>query len=198
MIASLTGQVTSLTVERAVIDVGGVGIAVQVMPSTRAMLTLGSTVVVHTSLVVREESLTLYAFLDADERDLFEIVQSATGVGPKLAQAMLSVHAPDQLRNAVLEEDLRALEMVPGIGRKGAQRIVLELKDRIGPARHQTPSGSTTSPWRDQVHAALVGLGFSAREATEAIDVAARDIAPNEADDVPAILRRALRSRGRG
>lgn len=198
MIASLTGRVCSLSIDSAVIEVGGVGLSVLVTPSTRSALTLGMQVTLHTTLVVREESLTLFGFTDSAERDLFEVLQTATGVGPKLAQAMLSVHSPDALRNALLSEDLRALESVPGIGRKGAQRIVLELKDRVG-THVSTPTGAgPSSGWRDQVSEALVGLGFSAREASEALEIAGREVLPGADVDVAALLRLALRSRGRG
>ena len=204
MIASVTGRIAALGSDSVVVEVGGVGLSVQVTPPTRVSLMVGSSVTLHTALVVREESLTLFGFLDADERTLFELLQTASGVGPRLAQAMLSVHSPDALRRAVIDEDLRSLEAVPGIGRKGAQRIVLELKEKIG--MPTSVSGSSpmgvNAPWRDQVHAALVGLGFSGREASEALELAvherAAEIADGDSVDVAAILRTALRSRDRG
>ena len=123
------------------------------------------------------------------------MLQTASGVGPKLAQAMLAVHSPDDLRRAVTREDVRALTQVPGIWQKGAQRIILELKDRIGPPVG-TPSAATagpaSAPWRDQVHQGLVGLGWSAKESEKAVDA----VAPEAGDlpDVGALLRAALRT----
>ena len=133
MIAHLRGTVAGVAPDGAVIEVGGVGMRVQCTPGTLATLKPGEPAQVATSLVVREDSLTLYGFVSDDERNVFELLQTASGVGPRLALAMLAVHAPDALRRAVSTEDLGALTMVPGIGRKGAQRIVLEMKDRLGP-----------------------------------------------------------------
>ena len=166
MIAFVRGPVSAVFVDSAVVEVGGVGIQVMCTPATLAGLRLGEEMSLATSMVVREDSLTLFGFADYDERGLFELLQTASGVGPKLAQAMLAVHGPDELRRAVATDDLTALTRVPGIGRKGAQRIVLELKDRIGaptgevaePGRPATPAGET---WRQQVHAGLLGLGWS-------------------------------------
>ena len=161
-----------------------------------------------TSLVVREDSLTLYGFRSEDERNVFELVQTASGVGPRLALAMLAVHTPDALRRAVTAEDLGALTMVPGIGRKGAQRIVLELKDRLGPpgeADQGLPGAKAPSrapSWRDQVQSGLVNLGWSARDADQAIAaleeegaLAGPNGAAGNADgvDVATALRAALR-----
>ena len=135
MIAHLRGTVAGVAPDGAVIEVGGVGMRVQCTPGTLAALRLGERAQVATSLTVREDSLTLYGFATDDERNVFELLQTASGVGPRLALAMLAVHAPDALRRAVATEDLEALTLVPGIGKKGAQRIVLELKDRLGAAR---------------------------------------------------------------
>ena len=133
MIAHLRGTVAGVAPDGAVIEVGGVGMRVQCTPGTLATLKPGESAQVATSLVVREDSLTLYGFASEDERNVFELLQTASGVGPRLALAMLAVHAPDALRRAVSTEDLNTLTMVPGIGKKGAQRIVLEMKDRLGP-----------------------------------------------------------------
>jgi len=205
MIAFVRGRVTAVGLDSVVVDVGGVGIEVRATPSTLAELRVDTTVTLPTSLVVREESLTLYGFADDDERTVFELLQTASGVGPKLAQAMLAVHRPDDLRKAVATEDLSALTKVPGIGKKGAQRIVLELKDRLGAPgsavdgadRSATAtSGGAPAPWREQVRGALLGLGWSAREADAALDAVA-PMAENGSDggpDVPALLRAALRT----
>lgn len=198
MIASLRGLVTAVGPEQAVVEVAGVGVAVQCSPATLALLRLGEPASLPTSLVVREESLTLYGFADEDERSVFELLQTASGVGPRLALAMLAVHGPDDLRRAVAAEDITALSRVPGIGRKGAQRIVLELRDRLGAPPARTPLGAGTdvrsaAGWRQQVHGALVGLGWSGREADSAVDAVAAT-ADEQQPDVAALLRAALRA----
>ena len=205
MIAFVSGRVAQLAPDGAVVEVGGVGLSVQCTPGTLAGLRLGEHAHLPTSMVVREDSLTLYGFADDDERTVFELLQTASGVGPRLAQAMLAVHGPDELRRAVATEDLAALTQVPGIGRKGAQRIVLELKDRLGAVRGAAGVPRTAAPgpagWRDQLHAALLGLGWSAREADEAVAAAApeaeRATSAGESPDVAALLKVALRSLSR-
>ena len=132
MIAFVSGPVAALAPDTAVIEVGGIGMAVQCTPNTLAGLRIGQQARLATSLVVREDSLTLYGFADDDERQVFELLQTASGVGPRLAQAMLAVHSPDALRRAVATGDEKALTAVPGIGKKGAQKLLLELKDRLG------------------------------------------------------------------
>ena len=182
--------------------VGGVGLQVQCAPGTLAGLRPGEQARVATSLVVREDSLTLYGFTSDDERNVFELLQTASGVGPRLALAMLAVHAPDALRRAVSTEDLGALTMVPGIGRKGAQRIVLEMKDRLGPPGDGgdglLPRAAQRAPsWRDQVQSGLVNLGWPAREADLAIaaleDEGVIGGSDGSAVDVATVLRAALR-----
>ena len=141
----------------------------------------------------------LFGFADDDEKSVFELLQTASGVGPKLAQAMLAVHSPDELRRAVTTEDVKTLTTVPGIGQKGAQRIILELKDRIGaptgvtPARSSRASTGSDDAWRGQVHAGLVGLGWSAKEADKAVEAVAFEAGAG-APDVAALLRAALRT----
>jgi holliday junction DNA helicase RuvA len=205
VIASVRGRVVALTPGSAVVEVGGVGLEVQCAPGTLASLRVGTEAALSTSLVVREDSLTLFGFADDDERYVFQLLQTASGVGPKLAQAMLAVHPPDELRRAVWTDDLAALTLVPGVGRKGAQRIVLELKERLG-----APTGSARGaagqasaahqPWREQVHSGLVGLGWSVREADTAVDAVAT-LALEQQDaggtDVPVLLREALRTLSR-
>jgi Holliday junction DNA helicase RuvA len=185
MIAHLDGVVATVAPEGAVIDVGGVGLLVQCSPATLAGLRPGERARVCTSLVVREDALTLYGFASDDERNTFELLQTASGIGPRLALAMLAAFSPDGLRRAVAAEDVTALTRVPGIGRKGAQRIVLELAGRLGlpgdgaaltgltagaPGRGGAGAlGAGASTWRDQVRTGLVNLGWQARDADEAI-----------------------------
>jgi Holliday junction DNA helicase RuvA len=209
MIAHVTGSVSAVAPDGAVIDVSGVGLLVQCTPATLAGLRLGEQARVATSLVVREDSLTLYGFASEDERNTFELLQTASGVGPRLAQAMLAVLTPDALRRAVAAEDLAVLTSVPGIGRKGAQRIVLELAGRLGPPADADRSGvagrsaaAVAPQWRDQVRAGLVSLGWQAREADQAISAVESDLTLS-ADGEPAevevsvALRAALRVLGR-
>jgi Holliday junction DNA helicase RuvA len=201
MIASVQGQVVALGPDGAVIEVGGIGLTVQCAPGTLARLRIGQRARLSTSLVVREDSLTLYGFADDDERSLFELLQTASGVGPRLAQAVLAVHSPQEVRRAVATRDLAALTAVPGIGKKGAERLVLELRDRIGVVGDSDAAGveagavAPVAPWRDQLQHALVGLGWTAREADQAVDA----VAPEAEDgaDVPTLLRSALRMLGR-
>jgi Holliday junction DNA helicase RuvA len=203
VISSVRGTVAALGPDGAVVEVGGVGLAVSCSPGTLARLRVGEAARLATSLVVREDSLTLYGFADDDERALFELLQTANGVGPKLAQTMLAVHTPRELRRAIATSDLASLTHVPGIGRKGAERIVLELRDRIGAIDSGEPvvlSGggvAAVAPWRDQLSHALAGLGFSGKEAADAIDVVASDVAGDPQPDVPALLRRSIQLLGR-
>ena len=198
MIAYVHGRVAAVTLSSAVVEVGGVGLEGHCTPGTLAGLspkvgTRGEATV-PTSLVVREDSLTLFGFADEDEKTCFELVQTASGVGPKLAQAMLAVLSPDDLRTAVGGEDVKTLTKVPGIGQKGAQRIILELKDRIGaPVGGAAPAApAAAEPWRDQVRQGLQGLGWSAKDADKAIEQVAPDA--GEAPDVAGLLRAALRT----
>lgn len=196
MIASVRGTVAAVSLSTAVVEVGGIGVELLCTPNTLATLRTGEEALLPTSLVVREDSLTLFGFTDTDERTLFELLQTASGVGPKLAQAMLAVLSPDGIRLAISTEDAKTLTKVPGIGQKGAQRVILELKDRIG-----TPTGTATAPaavqpgaapWRDQVSEALVGLGYSAKDADKAVTA----IEPEAGDqaNISALLRSALRT----
>jgi Holliday junction DNA helicase RuvA len=213
LIASLTGRVAAVSPDGAVVEVGGVGLSVQCTPGTIARLTVGAQARLSTSLIVREDSLTLYGFADDDERQLFELLQTANGVGPRLAQAVLAIHPPQEVRRAVSMGDLKALMQVPGIGKKGAERLVLELRDRLGVTTSDTqldgggtlPAGlgpiTPVAPWRDQLAAAIVQLGWSSREAETAL--AALDPVAEEQQagagkvDVAVLLRQALQLLGR-
>ena len=190
MIAFVRGTVASVSLNAAVIDVGGVGYQILCTPGTIAGLRRGSEAELATSMVVREDSQTLYGFADTDERDMFELVQTASGVGPKVAQAMLAVLPPDRLRNAIAGADHASLTAVPGIGRKGAERIILELRDRIGPA--VATAAPSAAAWRGQVREALQGLGWSTRDADAAVDAVAPDA--EDGTDVPTLLRSALQT----
>ena len=195
MIAHVRGRVAAVTLSSAVLEVGGVGLELMCTPGTLATLRTGAEAMLPTSMVVREDSLTLFGFADEDEKSIFELVQTASGVGPKLAQAMLAVLSPDGVRTAIALDDVKTLTKVPGIGQKGAQRIILELKDRIG-----SPTGRGTgampvaaaAPWRDQVAQGLVGLGYNAKDADNAVDAVADQA--GDAPDIGSLLRAALRS----
>ena len=190
MIASLTGRVTGHTHGGVVLSVGGVGLAVQTTPGTKARLRTGDEAFLATTLVVREDSLTLYGFETDDERELFEVLQTASGIGPKVAQAVLTTLTPDAVRRAIAGSDLALLTLVPGIGKKGAERMVLELRDKLGVA-HSTSSAAPVA-WRDTLTEALVGLGWSSSQADEVV-VRLSAAHPDAADaDVPSLLREAL------
>jgi Holliday junction DNA helicase RuvA len=202
VIASVTGRVAAIAPDGVVVEVGGVGLLTHCTPGTLATLKVGEQARLATSLVVREESLTLYGFATDDERTVFELLQTASGVGPKLALAMLAVHSPQALRVAVAAADLKALTRVPGIGQKGAQRIVLELKDRLGTPEEAVNAalngGRRVALWRDQVHSGLVGLGYSGKDADEAIaevePEAEADLAAGRQPQVASLLKSALRA----
>jgi Holliday junction DNA helicase RuvA len=213
VIASVSGRVAAVSPDGAVVEVGGVGLSVQCTPGTIARLQVGEQARLSTSLVVREDSLTLYGFADDDERQLFELLQTANGVGPRVAQAVLAIHPPREVRRAVSMGDLKALMQVPGIGKKGAERLVLELRDRLGVTSSDTsldgPSGAMpaglgpltpVAPWRDQLSAAIVQLGWSSREAETALTALDPVAAEQQAAggvDVAVLLRQALQLLGR-
>ncbi len=212
MIASVNGRVAAVGPDGAVVEVGGVGLSVQCTPGTIARLVVGEQARLATSLVVREDSLTLYGFADDDERQLFELLQTANGVGPRLAQAVLAIHPPREVRRAVSMADVKALTQVPGIGKKGAERLILELRDRLGSTTSDTSLDgpplaaggvpvAPVAPWRDQLSAALVGLGWSTREADTALTalapVADEQLSDTGRVDVALLLRQALQLLGR-
>ena len=196
MIASLSGTVGSVRLDSAVIVVGGVGLKVQTTPATCAAMRVGQPAELATSLVVREDSLTLFGFADVDERDTFDLVQTVSGIGPRLALAMLAVLTPEALRRAVAAEDLNTLCKVPGIGKKSAQRILLELTGRIGAPTGdgaQTPAPVQAGPDTAEVVAALTGLGWTQKQAEPAVAAAAE---AHPQADVATLLRAALRTLG--
>ena len=199
MIAFVRGEVASVGLTSAVVDVGGVGLEVNCTPATLATLRRGTEALLPTTMVVREGSLTVFGFLDEDEKAVFELVQTSSGIGPKLAQAVLAVLSPDDLRRAIGQEDVATLTRVPGIGQKGGQRMILELKDRIGPPVGTTsvaPLPGAEPAWRAQVRDGLVGLGWSVKEADKAVTAVAPDAGTSP--DVGALLRAALQVLSRG
>lgn len=191
MIASVRGEVLDIALDHAVIEAAGVGYKVMATPSTLATLHRGAETRLITAMIVREDSMTLYGFADTDARDLFLILLSVSGVGPKIALATLAVYDAQALRQALADGDVTALTRVPGIGKRGAERMVLELRDKIGPAG--AGGGATTSvnghAVRGPVVEALVGLGFAAKQAEEATDkVLAGDPQANTSDALRSAL----------
>jgi Holliday junction DNA helicase RuvA len=198
MIASVRGVVASIAPDSAVIEIGGLGLAMHCTPGTLAGLKAGAEARLATSLVVREDSLTLYGFADDDEKQLFELLQTASGVGPRLAQAVLAVLHPDAVRKAIASGDIATLTRVPGIGKKGAERLVLELRDRIGPvlAGADGGAGVLSGEWPEQVRQGVLALGWSAAQADQAVSAVAESI-DGEVPPVPVLLRQAIRLLGR-
>jgi Holliday junction DNA helicase RuvA len=198
MIASVRGVVAAIAPDSAVIEVGGVGLQVQCAPATLAGLRTGAEARLATSMVVREDSLTLYGFADEDEKHLFELLQTASGVGPRLAQAVLAVHQPDVVRRAIAGGDLVTLTRVPGIGKKGAEKLVIELRDRIGPVSTVDggPAGTLTGAWQEQVRQGVLALGWTAVQAEQAVAAVGETI-DGEVPPVPALLRQAIRLLGK-
>ena len=202
MISHLRGTVSGVAPDGAVIEIGGVGFSVQCTPGT----------LVHAPEATRPLTIgvrglaALYGFGSDDERNVFELLQTASGVGPRLALAMLAVHSPDALRRAVATGDLGALTLVPGVGKKGAQRIVLELKDRLGvpgdiPIDGARFATAAAPSWRDQAQSGLDNLGWPARDAEQAVQAVAADLeaegVPPESADVATVLRAAMKKLSR-
>ncbi|OBB33111.1 Holliday junction DNA helicase RuvA [Mycolicibacterium peregrinum] len=170
MIASVRGEVIDIALDHAVIEAAGVGYKVMATPSTLANLRRGTESRLITAMIVREDSMTLYGFADGDARDLFLTLLGVSGVGPKIALATLAVYDPQALRQALADGDVNALTRVPGIGKRGAERMVLELRDKIGPVTPGAIGGAVGHAVRAPVVEALVGLGFAAKQAEEATD----------------------------
>jgi Holliday junction DNA helicase RuvA len=197
MIAHLTGTVRHLTTEKVVLEVGGVGYSISITPRTSTHIVMGSEISLSTTLIVREDSMTLFGFLDSRDRDIYETLQSVTGIGPKVALAITGALTPDELARAISLEDIAAIEKVPGIGRKGAQRLILELKGKLV-ADTTTPQLATHSAVRDQLLSALTGLGFSAKESDLAINNTFASLVENGEEPasmgVPELLKLALQN----
>lgn len=201
MISSVRGTVCSVGLDHAVIEVGGVGLAIKAAPSTLATLRVGEEAGLATALVVREDSLTLYGFSDVAARELFGLLQTVSGIGPRLALAMLAVLEPDQLRNALADGNIAILTQVPGIGRKGAERLVVELRDKVGvlTSPQQASVAGTeraASAVRGSVVEALVGLGFPIKQAEQAVDGVLAANGTDDISDMSTVLRRALTTLG--
>jgi Holliday junction DNA helicase RuvA len=171
VISSIRGEVLDIALDHVVIEAAGVGYKLMAAPSTLATLRRGSEARLITAMIVREDSMTLYGFPDADARDLFLTLLGVSGVGPKIALATLAVYDAMTLRQALADGDVTALTRVPGIGKRGAERLVLELRDKIGPVGTSPASSSLNGHGvRGPVVEALVGLGFAAKQAEEATD----------------------------
>jgi len=169
MISLLSGTVRSIASDRIIVEVGGFGVSVLVNPQTSVQLAMGSQVQLFTSLVVREDSLTLFGFINDESRSLFELVQTVSGIGPKVALSILGALTPEDLARAISQEDIGAIEKVPGIGRKGAQRLILELKGKLTDLSSTQQYKGHQPAWREQLTSALVSLGFSPKESDGAI-----------------------------
>jgi len=199
VISSVRGPVLEIGLDHAVVEVGGLGYAVFCTPNTLASLRRGIEARLSTTLIVREESLTLFGFADADERELFLLLQTVSGIGPRLALATIAVLEPDVLRRALHDGDLTTLQRIPGVGKKSAERLVVELRDKVlvtptaAPATLGSTSGATGGH-RDQVVEALVGLGFTLKPAEQAVDAV---LAETPDADPSRLLRTALSSLGR-
>jgi holliday junction DNA helicase RuvA len=198
MISLINGVVRSISSDKVIVEVGGVGLAVSVTTQTNSQLNIGVPVQLFTTLIVREDALTLFGFLDEESRSTFELVQTVTGIGPKVALAIMGSHSPQTLAAAIAQEDISAIEKVPGIGRKGAQRLILELKGKISDFGTSHKSAHHQPVWREQLTSALVSLGFTAKDSDAAInsvlaDYAESGVEPSELE-LSELLKKALQS----
>ena len=191
MISSISGKVTSKAISSIVVEVGGVGILVQVPGRVAAGLSIGNLVNFHTYLIVREDALTLYGFTEISERDFFELLLTVTGVGPKVAQSILANSDATAIATAIISSNHKLLESVPGLGKKGAQRLVLELKDKVSSFAAGVSKSNLSVT--NQVENALQGLGYSAKEASAMITAVA-GTEKIEKLDMAEILKLALKS----
>ncbi len=196
MISRVRGTVLSIGLDHVVVEVGGVGLMITATPATLATLRTGEEAILETTLVVREDSLTLFGFADSQSRELFGLLQTVSGIGPRIAMATLAVLDPNQLRAALGEGSVSVLTQVPGIGRKGAERLIVELRDKVGALASVTAESVATGNGavRGSVVEALTGLGFAAKQAEQAVDAV---LAENGHSDTPTVLRRALATLGK-
>ena len=194
MISSISGSVKSTSINSLVVEVGGVGLLLQVPIRIAAKMQVGERVSFHTYLIVREDALTLYGFTEIVDRDFFELLLSVTGIGPKVAQSILANSDAASIANAIITSNLKSLEAVPGLGKKGAQRLVLELKDKAAAfASGKSGSDLTIS---NQVENALQGLGYSNKEAISMLNQVMKD-EKIEGLSVGQVLKLALKSGGK-
>ena len=198
MISLLNGTVRSVSSDRLIVEVGGFGVSVLVNPQTSAQATLGAQIQLFTSLVVREDSLTIFGFINDESRALFELVQTVSGIGPKVALSILGALTPEDLGRAIAQEDVAVIEKVPGIGRKGAQRLILELKGKLSDLSTGQSYTSHQPAWREQLTSALVSLGFSPKESDAAISNVVSELQTNDVDastlDLSELLKLTLAS----
>jgi Holliday junction DNA helicase RuvA len=194
MISSLSGKVKSSSASSLVVEISGVGILVNVPARISAQASVGSNIELHTYLIVREDALTLYGFLDLVDRNFFELLLSVTGIGPKVAQAILSINDAGGIATAISKGDLKLLESIPGLGKKGAQRLVLELKEKA--SAFAKSSGSISNGVSDQVELGLQGLGFTSKESKEVVAQIRNQIEGDQLDLATA-MKLALQSTGK-
>lgn len=194
MIAAVRGEVLEVGLDHAVIEAAGVGYRIMATPATLSTLRRGSQTRLITAMIVREDSMTLYGFVDGAARDLFFTLLSVSGIGPKTALAALAVHDAAALHRAIVDGDIATLTRVPGIGKRGAERMVVELRDRLGPTSGPTPTAGGGGAVRAPVVEALVGLGFAAKQAEEATD---RVLGEDPQASTAGALRAALSRLGR-
>lgn len=182
MISTINGTVRSIHSDRLIVEVGGVGLSISVNAATSSGVTMGSQVQLFTSLVVREDSLTLFGFLSDEARSLFELVQTVSGIGPKVALSILGALTPQDLNRAIATQDVASIERVPGIGRKGAQRMILELQGKLNDLSSGATYSGHVAPWRENLTGAFVSLGFSPKEADSAISAMISGLSANGED----------------
>ncbi len=198
MIASLSGVVKSVSGSSAVVEVGGVGILVHLSPRLSASLTVGLSTHLHTTLIVREDALTLYGFESSSDRELFELLMTVTGIGPKVAQSALSVFDAPEIISAIMNDKPSTLEKIPGLGKKGAQRLILELKEKVRGFASSSAYAHGAGSWREQVNEALLNLGFTTRDTDDALDLVAAHFGSEiPSTDIAVLLKFALQTRGR-
>lgn len=170
LISSVTGKISELSLNSLTIDINGIGISAQITARHAAKLQLGTSATIYTNLTVREDSLTLYGFETLHQRDFFELLQTVTGIGPKLALSILSAADVADISRAIAGEDLKRLQEIPGMGKKSAQRLVIDLKDKI------KIKGGKINDWQNQLVQALESLGYTAKESIKISDQVAKDL----------------------
>ncbi|MFD6896467.1 Holliday junction branch migration protein RuvA [Rhodococcus sp. NPDC060086] len=197
MIASVRGEVLEIALDHVVVESGGIGYRVNATPTTLATLRRGNETRLVTAMIVREDSMTLYGFAEPEARDLFGLLQTVSGVGPRLAMATLAVLEPTALRAALAEGNTAALTRVPGIGKRGAERMIVELRDKVaayGVGEEPPALSAVPSPVGEQVVEALVGLGFPLKQAEQSADAVLK---ADPAADTSTALRAALSALGK-